>query len=158
MDAEYRRYLAAQSRRYMEHVAGIRSRVRSLEAQIAEAEETAAGVRGVDYTRDRISRQIAVDAVPQAVAKLDELGSRLADAAAEYADELEAAGAALMQVEPLLAELLTYRYMRGMRWAEVALRMGYDEDHVRKYLHEAALVSLHPHIPHIWRDPLYSAI
>lgn len=40
---------------------------------------------------------------------------------------------------PVYRELLKRRYMDGDKWHKISKQMGYDIDHVRKYLHSKAL-------------------
>ena len=158
MDEEYRRYLIEQSKRYMMNVRSLNHSIRMLRSEIEELESLATGLKGVDYTRDVVKVSPSNDAIPNAVIKLDSLKSEYVEELDGYLGEQARAHEALSHIEPLLAELLTLRYLEGKPWAEVAERMLYDEDHVRKYLHETALVALHPYIPHPWRDPLHQAV
>ena len=158
MDEEYRRYLIEQSKRYMMHVRSLNHSIRMLRSEIEEMESLATGLKGIDYTRDVVKTSPSPDAIPNAVIKLDSMKSEYVEELDSYLDEQKQAHDALSNIEPMLNELLTLRYLEGRPWAEVAGRMVYDEDHVRKYLHEAALVSLHPYLPHPWRDPFHSAV
>lgn len=158
MDEEYRKYLVEQSKRYMVHIRSLNHSIRMLRSEIDELREMASGVDGIDYTRDVVSTSANPDRIPNSVAKLVSMEAEYDEELSGYLDEQRQAHDALRNIEPLLARLLTSRYLEGKPWAEVAEIMGYDEGHVRKYLHEAALVSLHPYLPHPWRDPLHSAI
>lgn len=48
--------------------------------------------------------------------------------------------------DPILSELLFLRYIKHMKWEEIAERMGYNYYHVRKFLHKKALNFIN--IPH----------
>lgn len=158
MDEEYRRYAVVQARRYMQHVRSLAHTVRMIKSEIDELRDLADGIGGVDYARPSVAAMPNVDAVPDAVARLQSLTAEYEAELSDYIAEQREAHACLLEVDGVHAMLLTLRYVEGKTWVDVADAMGYSEDHVRKDLHEDALAALYQHIPHMWRDPIYPAM
>lgn len=65
-----------------------------------------------------------------------ELSGRILESIA-VRKEIEAAIEAVKN--PVYRELLKRRYIDGDKWHSISQQMGYDIDHVRKYLHSKAL-------------------
>lgn len=159
---EFAEYMRSWSRRYLQRVRATIHTVAQLRSEIAELEAMMDGVKGVDYTRDKVSASATDDAMVNAIARMESLR-------AEYRDELERylqvqadAHSALRNVRQPWRAVLTYRYVEGLSWASVTEQLAkpgekknYAEDYVRKELHDNGLLELYQFIPH---DELPEAI
>lgn len=144
--AEWESYKARWSKRYLADVRGMVHTVAMIESEIAEIAEMLDGITGIDYARD--ARGSDDEALIRRIEKLDSLR-------AEYVAELDGCVAAQARAHRALANigqpfraLLTYRYIEGKAWADVADAIGYSEQHCKTVLHPRALSELYPFIPH----------
>lgn len=158
MDEEYRRYTVDKSKRYMQHIRSLNHSVRMLEAEMDELRDMAAGLHGIDYAKPFVKSSQNADAIPNALARIESIMDEYESELGEFLDEQQAAHAALKEIDAVYAELLSFRYVQGMPWADVSERMKYSEEYVKRELHEDALAALYPYIPHGWRDPIHRAI
>lgn len=145
---EFADYMRSWSRRYLQRVRSTIHTIAQLESEISELESMMDGVRGIDYSRDKVNSAANDDGMVNAIARMESLK-------AEYKDELDAhlqvkadAHAALRNVRQPWRSVLTYRYLEGMPWADVADRAGYSEVHCRTDLHDNGLLELYAFIPH----------
>jgi len=158
MDEDYRSYIVEKSKRYMQHIRSLNHSVRMLEAEMDELRDMAAGLHGIDYSKPYVKSSPSTDAIPNALARIESIMAEYEAELGEFLDEQHTAHVALRNVDAVYAELLSFRYVQGMPWADVAARMHHAEDYVRKELHDDALAALYPYIPHGWRDPIHRAI
>lgn len=154
---EFTDYMLMWSKRYLQRVRANIHTIAQLRSEIAELDEMVDGVRGVDYSADHVSGTASDDGLVNAIARRDSLK-------AEYRAELDAcltlkadAHRALSNVRQPWRSVLTYRYVEGMSWVDVAEAAGYSEDHCKRDLHDNGLVELFPHIPHEY-DELPEAV
>ena len=158
---EFADYMRGWSKRYLQRVRSTIHTIAQLESEIAELDGMMDGLKGIDYSRDKVSATANDDAMVNAISRMDSLR-------AEYRDELTAhlqvkadAHAALRNVRQPWRAVLTYRYLEGMPWADVTESINelpgvhYAEVYVRKELHDNGLLELYAHIPH---DELPDAI
>ena len=145
---EFADYMRGWSKRYLQRVRSTIHAIAQLASEIDELGQMMDGVKGVDYSRDRVSAPASDDGMVNAIARMDSLR-------AEYRDELDAhlqvkadAHAALRKVRQPWRSVLTYRYLEGMAWADVADRAGYSEVHCKSDLHDNGLLELYQYIPH----------
>lgn len=154
---EFTEYMRLWSKRYLGRIRATVHTVAMLRSEIRELEESMDGVHGIDYTRQGEGGAAADEAMMRRIARKDSL-------VAEFGGELERnlqwqadAHRALAHVRQPWRAVLTYRYVEGMMWADVADAVGYSEDHVRKDMHDNGLVELYPFIPHEY-DELPGAV
>lgn len=145
---EFADYMRGWSKRYLQRVRSSIHTVAQLESEMAELDEMMDGIRGVDYSREKVSAPANDDGMVNAISRMESLK-------AEYRDELDAhlqvkadAHAALRNVRQPWRSVLTYRYLHGMPWADVAASVGYSEVHCKGELHSNGLLELYAFIPH----------
>ena len=154
LDAGYVDYMRAWSKRYLGRVRATIHTIEMIRSEIAEMERSLDGVGAVRYDRE------AVRSAPDDEGLLRRI-ERMESLRAEFADELDAnlqaqadAHRALANVRQPWRALLTYRYLQGKTWADVADALNalpgvhYSEDYIRKEMHDNALVELFPFVPH----------
>lgn len=75
-------------------------------------------------------------------AKVDELERELIRKRYDRIQSFRKVQAAIEEIEDETEkDLLTYRYLKGMKWEEIAVEMGYSWQHIHK-IHAAALKNL----------------
>lgn len=156
---DYDEYIASQSRAYMEHVRRLVSRRGVWALTIEQDEALLDGLRGIDYTREKVGGTAQQADIDSLLARLEANRAQHLANMAELVETVEDAQRRVALVdEPVLARLLLLRYVDDMAWEEVGRQLRYDPDHCRKFLHDKALVALFPHLPTEWRDPRPSAV
>lgn len=149
--AEWESYKARWSKRYLADVRGLVHSIAMIRSEIDELADMLDGISGIDYARD--ARGGADDeALIRRIERLDSLR-------AEYIAELDGCIAAQERAHRALANIgqpfravLTYRYIQGLAWADVADAVGYSEQHCKTVLHPRALSEVYPFIPHEFDD------
>lgn len=156
MTEEYERYKAAQAARWLEHVAKVGRRLRALQDEIDAQRASAEGVQAVSY--DGMPRsQSDGQALPNAVAMLQELVADYLIEAAEYAEVQREAHECLRKIDdPACSECLTRHYLLGASWEQCCVKMGYAYDGMMK-LRRRALADAYDFMPTEWRDPMHRA-
>ncbi len=145
---EYLDYMRGWSKLYLSRVRSCIHTIRMIESEIAELDESIDGIKGIDYAAERSQGQASDDAMVNRIARIESLRE-------EYQAELDAnlqaqadAHRALKHVRQPWRAVLTYRYLEGMTWADVAIASGFSEDHCKRDLHDNGLIELFPYIPH----------
>lgn len=147
-ESEYIDYMRRWSKRYLGRVRATVHTVAMLESEIAELEAAMEGLRGIDYSRDGSA---SADAEEAMIERIERLGSLRAEYAAELDGNLDAqtlAHRALAHVGQPMRAVLTYRYLEGMAWADVAKAVNHAEGYCKQELHDKGLLDLYPFIPH----------
>ncbi len=149
---DYIDYMRSWSKRYLGRVRATIHTVKMLRSEIAELESMFDGVGAVRYDRDNVRSTPDDDGMVRLIERKDSL-------IAEYRSELDAnlqvqadAHRALRGVRQPWRAVLTYRYIEGLPWAEVAERVDYSEVHCKTDLHDNGLVELFAHIPHEFEE------
>lgn len=158
MTPEMEEHMAEQSRAYLGHVRKLVGRKDAWELTIEHDGALLDGLRGIDYTRERVS---GTPTPPEVVDLLERLERNMAQHQAnmaELVDVVEDAKRRIMELDGTHARLLLLRYVEDMDWETVARRMFYSVDYCKKELHRAALVEMHGHLPTEWRDPRHPAV
>ena len=158
MTKEHDDYLADQSRRYLEHVRRLVARKDVWALTIEQDEALLDGLRGIDYTREKVDGGGYVDRVADILDRLEANRAQHMANMSELVDVVEDAQRRIGMLSPTHARLLMLRYVSDMPWRDVAERMLYNEDYCRKELHDAALLEMHAHLPNGWRDPEPKAV
>ena len=148
MQDEFFAYQRMWAKRYLQRVRGCVHTVAMIRSEIAELERSLDGVGAVRYDREHVSGTSDDDGLLRRIERMESLR-------AEFQEELDRnlqaqadAHKALSNVRQPWRAVLTYRYLEGLPWADVAERVGYSEDHVRKDMHDNGLVELFPFVPH----------
>lgn len=158
MDEEYRAYRAEQAHAYLERVRRAGESCAGLREMVDDARERASGLRGVDYSAVRVSTSPTADAVPDAVAHIQELvGAYASDLAAYEGMRHEANMALLSMDDATLAKALRLRYLCGWNWERVCVDMRYSWDGMMK-LRRRALAEFWEVMPRDARDPVPPAV
>lgn len=154
---EYLEYMRTWSKRYLQRIRSTVHTIAMIRSEIDELEHMMDGLGGIDYSRVRVNSSPDDEGLLRRIERMESLK-------AEYQDELDLnlqwqadAHAALAHVRQPWRSVLTYRYLRGMTWADVADAVGYSEVHCKGELHDNGLVELFPFIPHEY-DELPGAI
>ena len=116
--------------------------VRLAARQLEQAEHDAAGVRAILYSDMPKSHNVERD-LSDAMTKIEEL-------AAVYRDTVKASTAIMSEVAAVIMrvpdktqmEILWLRYVDGLKWEEIAEKMGYGREWVCR-VHGKALQSIH---------------
>ena len=147
-DGEFMRYMRDWSKRYLGRVRATVHTIAMIRSEMDCLAEQLDGVRGIDYAADNVSATANDDAMANRIARYDELR-------AEFQEELDRnlqaqadAHRAIANVRQPWRAVLTYRYVEGLAWVDVAERVGYSTDHCKSDLHDNGLVELFPFIPH----------
>lgn len=155
--AEGDQFRAERSRAYMEHVRDACMAVRRLRMEIDAARELMLP-GGVSYDSQPTSPNAYGDAIPDGVARLDDMVREFATEQAEFVGVQREAHEALSRIADERGRCaLTFHYLLGMTWEETATKMSYSEQHA-KLIARAALVELYDHLPTAWRPPRHPAL
>ena len=159
MDDEMQRYRIEQARAYLESISDVKKQVRAFEARAEELREIASGVKGLAYDRDIVTTSPYGDAIPDAIASLDELADSAGAKGVELSDMVAECSLALASLGGWKSALLDMHYLGGKTLVEIGAMKEWR--HERKYmsvLHLQALDSFYEHMPHYRRDPMQPAI
>ena len=148
-------YLEIQAEAYCNHVRGLANREAAARMRKEETEARIDGIGAVRYDREGGRTYLAHgdDAMARAVASLNAARQRHEDAIVQCEAERKEFDAAISNITPLYASLLTYRYEMCMSWTQVADQpdISMTEDYVRGDLRRKALAELYPFLPPGWQ-------
>ena len=147
-DTAARREAAA---RYLRAVRDARRQAEALAAEADEVRRVAAGLTGIDYSRDAVDAAPTDSRVPDAVARLVELAVLSDAGSARYASLLAECGRCLDAMGGRGAAVLRMRWLAGLTLIEIGARPGWA--YARKYLsdlHAAALDDFYDYLPDGW--------
>ena len=155
-DGEFMRYMRDWSKRYLGRVRAIVHTIAMIRSEMDCLAEQLDGVRGIDYSADNVSATATDDAMAERIARYDELRSEFQEELDRNLQAQADAHRALSHVRQPWRSVLTYRYVEGLAWVDVADRLkgicdgehAYSVEYVRKELHDNGLVELYPFIPH----------
>ena len=145
---EYMSYMRMWSKRYLQHVRGCVHTVAMIRSEIAELERSLDGVGAVAYDREHVSGTADDEGLLKLVERRESLLSELRDELGRNLQAQADAHCALANVRQPWRAVLTYRYMQGMAWADVAENVGYSEVYGRTEMHDNGLIELFPFVPH----------
>lgn len=158
MTEEYERYKRAQAARWLEHVRRLGGKCRALQAQIEEERSIATGLQGIDYSAVSFAATPTADAIPNAVAKIQDLVRAYCEELSSCASERKEAHDALNAMDDeLCAEALRRHYLASQPWEQCCVEMGYSYDGMMS-LRKRALSAAYDRMPHRWRDPSHAAV
>ena len=148
-------YQKTQAEAYCNHVRGLLHREKTARDNLEEVEASLDGLGAVRYDREGGKTYVAHgdDAMARAVASLNAARQRHEDAIVQCEAERKEFDAAISNITPLYASLLTYRYEMCMSWTQVADQpdISMTEDYVRGDLRRKALAELYPFLPPGWK-------
>lgn len=114
-------------------------------------------VLGGSGSGDKVRTSPSKDAIPNGVAKIQELTEDLETARVEYADNYRAFRKAVDQIDPIPKSALVYHYLLLRNWRQIADKMGYTYDGIM-VVRKRGLIQLYDYIPIGYRDELLKEI
>lgn len=157
MDEEYERMRIDMAHAYLERIRKMGEDCAGLRDQIDDAYYRAEGVGGMDYSAVRVSTSPNADALPDAVASIQEQIRGYVTDLAAYEDERHEAHKSLMLMhDQVEAKALRYRYLLGWKWERICTEMDYTWDGMMK-LRRRALADYWEVMPRAERDAIPQA-
>lgn len=158
MDEEYRSYRAEQAHAYLERIRRAGDDCAGIRQLVDDAKQRATGLRGTDYSAVRVSASPNADAIPDAVARVQELVAGYVRALVAYEDMRAEASAAMLRMDDATcAKVLRLRYLCGWRWERICTETSYSWDGMMS-LRRRALSDFYDVMPVAWRDPMEPAV
>lgn len=155
MTDDFKQYAAE---RYADHVREMKLKSDALDFDVRSMRDSLTGVKGMNYTGMPSSPNSYGDAIPDGVAKLEQLIAESMTALIEWLDVKKEACGCFSKLDAKSYALLTYHYANALTWAETASRMGYTPEHVQRKLKPAALRDLYAVMPEEWRQNFPKAL
>lgn len=150
MADEYAEWKAEQAARWLRHVRDLKHDISRLEDDI-EVQRSLALPSGIDYSRPVVSSSPSADAIPNAVARLEESVARYATELVGYLDEKEQARACIGMLDDARHRaVLSLYYVNAHSWLTVSKTMHYEVSWCRR-LRDEALPLVHDVMPREWR-------
>lgn len=149
MTDEFIAWKASQARPWAENVRATVGRLQQREAALNELISLYDGMRAQRYDRNggKATPITGDEQMAALVSRLDAMREGWAQALSEWREEVSAFEYALRRIEPRYDQLLTARYLRGLKWADVAKELTLDEDYLRTHLATEALAALFDAMP-----------
>ncbi|MBQ0161431.1 MAG: hypothetical protein KBT28_12520 [Bacteroidales bacterium] len=149
MNDEFKQFAAA---RYAEHVRGVKLRCDALDFDVQSMRESLTGVKGVTYSGTPLGHGAYGDAIPDGVAKLEQMIVESTTALVEWLDVKREACECFSRLDSKSYALLTYYYANALTWSDTANLLGYkSKEHVQRELKPLALIALYDVMPEEWR-------
>lgn len=145
---EFVRYMRDWSKRYLGRVRATVHTIAMVRAEMDGLAEQLDGVHGIDYAADKVSAAASDDAMVERIARYSELREELQEELDRNLQAQADAHRSLSHVRQPWRAVLTYRYLEGLPWVDVAGKVGYSVDHCKRDLHDNGLIELYPYIPH----------
>lgn len=159
-DDEARRWRRHIVRTWLEHINVVALQLADHKRRLAEI-RSIAEPRGIDYSAVRVSTSPSADAIPNAVARIDELEARYVTDIAGLDDELRDARIRMLCLTATQIRVIDARYMRGNSRRptvkETAAKLDYSADWVSRNELDA-LDALFHELPGDWRVKVPSAV
>lgn len=157
MTEEFERMKADEARAWLRHVRDLGMRVRGLQASIDDARSRLLPA-GVAYDKNGGGSGCYADAMPDGVAKVQELIADYATELAALVDEQRVARECIAKVgNAMWRETLEGYYLRGECLELIAVNLGYSYESVKKY-HRRGLAEVWAYMPSEWRTPMAPAL
>lgn len=153
MADEYAEWKAEQAAVWLRYVRELKHTISRIEDEI-EVQRSLALPSGIDYSKPVVMTSPSADAIPNAVARLDEMIGEYMTELAGYVDELDAARRCVaMLADSKHRNVVTYYYLLGYPWLIVGEKMGYAPDYCRR-VRDAALPLVYDVMPREWKRPI----
>lgn len=127
------------AKQYMHNIRQIRRRIRLLEEQIERDTILAAGVGAIRYDKINVQTSPVADRMADIVAKIIETTAKLKEEIHNLQIHEEELIGILCQLKEEHERVLTYHYLDGVSWSEVADRMGYEEHYIYEIKNNALI-------------------
>lgn len=145
------------STRYAKHIRSLKMKCDAIQFDVDEMRESMTGVRGMTYGA-RSPRFASGDAIPNGVARLDEMIAEYTTCLVEWLDEKREAVERFKMLDATSFALLTYYYANGLTWAETGKLMNMDPAYVQRKPKRDAMIALYDVMPERWRRDFPDAI
>ena len=157
MREEFERYRAEKAEAWLNDVRQLGIKCATLKDAIEQERANSEGVQAVCYD-GMPHAQSSGDALPNAVARIQDAISEFATEMAGYVEAQIEANRRLMRMDDASCSgCLVRYYVLGKSWKEVCEDMGYSFDGIMK-LRRRALAMAYGVMPNEWRDPMEPAI
>lgn len=154
---EFEQLKADEARAYLRHVRDLGMRVRGLQASIDDARSRLLPA-GIAYDKGGGGGGCYADAIPDGVAKVQELVADYATELAGLVDEQRAARECIAKVRDMRRrETLEGFYLRGESFEMIAVKLDYSYESVRLF-HRLGLAEVWAYMPAEWRSPMEPAL
>lgn len=118
------------AREYMRNIKILRKRIRMYQEQIERDTILAAGVSGIRYDKDRVQTSPVGDRMTDIVSKIIDTTVKLEEAIHDFQMKEEEAISFLSNLKEEYERALTFHYLDGASWTEVARMMDYDDRYI----------------------------
>lgn len=125
----------------MKNIRNTRRKIRLLKEQIERDEILAAGVSAIRYDKDKVQTSAVGDRMTVIVGKIIDATAKLQEEIYMLQLQEEEAIGYLVNLKEEHERILTYHYLDGMDWKDVADLMGYTYNYIYE-LKQQALVEL----------------
>ena len=157
MADEYAEWKAEQAARWLRHVRELKHDISRLEDDI-EVQRSLALPSGIDYSRTKVSTSPSADAIPNAVARLDDAIAQYTTELVGYLDERDEARACIgMLGDARHRAVLSLYYVNGHSWPTVSNIMHYEISWCMR-IRDDALPLMYEHLPAQWRPKIPTAL
>lgn len=137
MTIEYEEWKAEQAAAWLRHIRELKHDIARLEDDI-EVQRSLALPRGIDYSRPAVASSPYPDAIPDAVARLEEAVAGYCTELVGYLDEKEQARDCISRLEDArYRAVLGLYYVNGHSWSTVGDKVGCSEARCREIRMEA---------------------
>ena len=154
---EVERWKCEQARAWCNTIKQLSRRLQEREAAIEDL-RSRYDIQAMHYDRQGGASTLPDDKLARMIDDMDALSADWMQTLSQWRDELAVFGRALRRIDGMSDALLTARYVRGMRWKEIARAMGYTANHASNYLHTQALLELYEVMPPAKRDTIPDAL
>lgn len=150
MTTEYDEWKAEQAVAWLRHIRELKHDIARLEDDI-EVQMSLALPRGIDYSVPKVAASPNRDAIPDAVARLEEAIAGYCTELVGYLDEKDQARDCISRLEDArYRAVLGMYYVNGHSWETVGEKVGYSEVHCKE-LRSEALPLVYEIMPREWR-------
>lgn len=128
MLTEFEKFKASEAERYLRGIHGAKMRIKTLSVTIADIYEEMEGIRGVDYSSERVKGGVKGDALTRMIADKDERMQECQRQAHELECRVRRAEYVLNRMpDQRYAALLESRYLQGLSWKDAGAAIGYSD-------------------------------
>lgn len=151
-EAENRQIGRDKALRYLNHMRGLAFKAETLKLQIERQREIADGLKSIRYGEVKSNGAVYVDAIPDVIAKIDELTAQHADAAILYAEAYEEAAAVIDSIDDSgVSGVVTRRFLLGWSNQKIAHYSHYRIENVIR-MEDVGLNEVYRLMPEEWRE------
>ena len=118
------------AKEYMHNIGQIRRRIRYLREQIERDTVLASSLSAIRYDRDRVQTSPVGDRMTEIVAKIIETTHKLEKEIHDFQMLEEEASSLMSNLKEEYERVLTYHYLDGVDWQEVARMMNYHDKYI----------------------------